>query len=105
MRHNHYTRETKPPGLCPACDAHVTGIFQDEVAFMLGAALLTAGMKQVDLERTTGLSAKYVGELLQGKVTMSAPVALLIERAIEGLTAEELLYAEARKQIRFARGS
>lgn len=103
VRHNHYTREMKPPGDCPACDANLAGSFEDEVAFMLNAALLTARMDQVGLARATGLSVQYIDQLVQGRVPMSAPVAVLIERAVDGLSAEELLYAEARKQIQAVR--
>ena len=104
VRHNHYTPEMEAPRGCPACDADLSGRFEDEVAFLLNTALLAAGMEQADLARTTGLSTKSIGQLVQGRVPMSAPVAVLIERAVDGLSAEELLYAEARKQIRALRG-
>jgi plasmid maintenance system antidote protein VapI len=75
-----------------------------EVALLLQCALEERGWSQAALCRATGLSTKHVNLLVQGKVPMSPTVAVRVERALPGLlTAEELMYAEVRRQVRAAR--
>jgi transcriptional regulator with XRE-family HTH domain len=52
-------------------------------AELLRDVLRQNGLKQIDLVRRTGLSAKHINQIAQGNVGISADVALLFERAID----------------------
>lgn len=52
-------------------------------AELLREVLQQKGLKQVDLCRRTGLSAKHVNQIAQGNVGISPDLALLFERATD----------------------
>jgi plasmid maintenance system antidote protein VapI len=52
-------------------------------AELLREVLHQNGLKQTDLVRRTGLSAKHVNQIAQGNVGISADMALLLERATD----------------------
>jgi DNA-binding transcriptional regulator YdaS (Cro superfamily) len=75
------------------------------LAEALRTGLKLAGVSQAWLAQRAGLSAKHVNQLLMGKVPLSVNVALRIERAIVTVSAEELMVAQAREQVRAAKAS
>lgn len=52
-------------------------------AELLREVLRQNGLKQIDLVRRTGISAKHVNQIAQGNVGISADMALLLERATD----------------------
>jgi HTH-type transcriptional regulator/antitoxin HigA len=72
---------------------------------LLLAALKLAGMYQSQLARATGLSTKHINQLVTGKAPFSVAVALRIESALQTVSAEDLMVAQARAQVRQARAT
>lgn len=70
---------------------------------LLLAALQARGMPQAWLARRTGLSTKHINWLVKGRSPFTAQVAVLIEDALPGVTAEELMVAQVRADIDRAR--
>lgn len=66
-------------------------------------ALVLAGISQAALARATGLTAKHINQLAMGWVPFSVDVALRLESALPALSAEDLMVAQARAQVRAAR--
>lgn len=70
---------------------------------MIKEAIALQGLGQAWLARQTGLSNKHVNHVVNGKDPLSVDVALRIERALPTLSAEDLLFAQVRTQVREAR--
>lgn len=67
------------------------------------AALEVEDISQAMLAVATGLSPKHVNQIITGKVPLSVDVALRMEAALPSLSAEDLMVAQAREQVRKAR--
>jgi plasmid maintenance system antidote protein VapI len=70
---------------------------------MLRAAIGLEGRSQAWLARETGLTAKHINQICQGKDPISVHVAILLEMALPSLSAEDLLCAQVRDQLWTAR--
>lgn len=70
---------------------------------MLREAIELQGVSQAWLARQTGLSNKHVNQVIMGRVPFSVDVALRIECAMPTLSAEDLMIAQVRTQVREAR--
>lgn len=70
---------------------------------MLKEAIALHTPSQAWLARQTGLSLKHINMVVNGKDPLSVDVAIRIERAIPSLSAEDLMVAQARTQVRAAR--
>ena len=66
------------------------------------AALRLEDVSQAMLAVSTGLTTKHISQVLTGKVPLSVDVAIRIQRALTTITAEELMVAQAREQVREA---
>ena len=75
------------------------------VAEALRIALNIEGITQAELSSLTRLTEKHVSQLFTGKVPLSVDVALRIEAALTCVSAEELMIAQARQQVREARSA
>lgn len=67
------------------------------------AALEAADVSQAMLAVATGLTTKHVNQVCQGNAPLSVDVALRIESALPALSAEDLMVAQTRAQVRAAR--
>lgn len=71
-------------------------------ADLLRAALEAEDIGQSWLAWRTGLTPKHINQVMQGKAPLSVAVAVRIQRALPGVTAEELMVAQVREQVRKA---
>lgn len=71
---------------------------------LLRAAIKVEGISQAGLARITGMSTKHINLICWGKDPISVGVAIQLERALPSLSAEDLLCAQVRDQLRAARG-
>lgn len=75
------------------------------VGSSIRAALEAEDVSQAMLAVSTGLSPKHVNQIITGRVPLSVDVAIKIENSIPSLSAEDLMVAQAREQVRQARGA
>jgi plasmid maintenance system antidote protein VapI len=67
---------------------------------LLGDALDGAGISQALLSLRTGLSAKHINQIVKGKCRLSVDAAVRIEMAVPSISAEGLLIAQVREELR-----
>jgi plasmid maintenance system antidote protein VapI len=68
----------------------------------LRKALERNDIPQALLAYRTGLTTKHVNRVVQGAAPLSVPVAVRIQEAFPSISAEELMVAQAREQVRAA---
>lgn len=71
-------------------------------ADLLRAALDEEGVSQALLAYRTGLTPKHINQLVHGKAPLSVAVALRLQLALSTVSAEDLMVAQARDQVRRA---
>lgn len=68
--------------------------------FALQDGLDEAGVSQALLSSMTGLSTKHINRLIKGKARLSVDAAVRIEMAVPSISAEALLIAQVREELR-----
>jgi len=69
----------------------------------LRRGLEDAGVSQALLAYRTGISTKHINLVLQGKARLSVDVAVQIQAAVPGISAEGLLLLQLREELAEAR--
>ena len=87
-------------------DEAVEAAMRRVVGDSIRAALDFQGMSQTTLAAATGLTTKHVNQVIRGNAPLSVDVALRFEAAIPDLlSAEDLIVAQAREQVRKAKSA
>lgn len=71
-------------------------------ARVIAGWLRERGWFQKNLAEATGMTEKHVSQLLTGKISLSVPVAVLVER-VTGLSADLLMIMQVKHDVARAR--
>lgn len=78
-------------------------VLRREAATMLLAAMELEGLSRQKLSQKINVGSNYVNLICRGANRVSTRAALLFESALPTLSAKELLYAQARDELKAAR--